>query len=160
MTIAGCTAETDTTAPAQPESQKRLERHAHEAVESLDHLVSSLKEDLKAKAGQVGDGLAKDIAKEVEKAFDEMKSLADDFEKQAEGLGERAKARFESARVELDKTRDELAKKFEEFKNSSGETREKLLSGLYDAVLEMKAALDKAAQALADKAPNEASTPV
>jgi hypothetical protein len=113
---------------------------------SIDEAVSKLKTDLKDAAETAKTQIAENAEAEIEKIAKELVEIAADFEKNAGQLQGEAKDQFEKLRIEFNDKKAVFEQKFKAFREDSDGKKPELLKGLYDALAEMKDAMDRAAE--------------
>ena len=132
-----------------PAAEKPVPREAAETqkLPSLDEAVSKLKDDLKDAAEAAKAHIAENADAEIERIAKQLQEVADDFGANSDQLQGEARTRYDEMRMEFEKKKELFDQKFREFREGSAGAKQELLKGLYEALTEMKDALDRAAEA-------------
>ncbi|MBM3290516.1 MAG: hypothetical protein FJY92_10225 [Candidatus Hydrogenedentes bacterium] len=127
-------------------------------IPSLDDAVSKLKDGLKNTTDAAKAKIAENAEVEIDRIFQQLDEVADDFAENADQLQGDAKDQFDEMRIAFEDKKVVFEQKLKEFKAGSAGAKAELLKGLYDALAEMKDALDRAAEAFRQGAAPPAKT--
>ncbi len=142
-----------------PEDTPKSSTEVSVTLPSLDDAVNKLKSDVKDVAEAAKEKFSENAEAEIERIAKQLDEVAGDFNANADQLQGDAKEQFEKMRIEFDEKKETFQQKLKEFKEGSEGTRTELLKGLYDALADMKSALDRAAEAFRQSAPPAESKP-
>lgn len=142
-----------------PEASPKASTEVTIKLPSLDAAVDKLKTDVKDVAEAAKDKLAENAEAEIERIARQLDEVAGDFDTNADVLQGDAKEQFEKMRIEFVQKKETFQQKLKEFKEGSEGARTEMLKGLYDALADMKSALDRAAEAFRQSAPPAESKP-
>ena len=123
------------------------EQEASQQLPSLDDAVSKIKSGVKDAAEAAKAHVAENAEAEIDRISKELLEVADDFAAHSDQLQGAAKDEFEKLRIQYEEKKTVFDQKLKEFKAGSVGAKAELLKGLYDALSEMKTALDRAAEA-------------
>ena len=136
-----------------PEASPKSSTEVTVKMPSLDAAVDKLKSDVKDVADAAKEKLSENAEAEIERIAKQLDEVAGDFNANADQLQGDAKEQFEKMRIEFEQKKEAFQQKLKEFKEGSEGARTELLKGLYDALADMKSALDRAAEAFRQAAP-------
>lgn len=113
----------------------------------LDDAVSQLKSGLKDAAEVAKSKMTVDAEAEIDRISKQLYDVADSFAKNAGSLQGDAKSNYDKVRITYEEKKAVFEQKLKEFKEGSAGAKAELLKGLFDALADMKSALDHAAEA-------------
>lgn len=142
-----------------PETSSKSSTEVTIKMPSLDAAVDKLKSDVKDVADAAKEKLSENAEAEIERIAKQLDEVAGDFNTNADQLQGDAKDQFEKMRMEFELKKEAFQQKLKEFKEGSEGARTELLKGLYDALADMKSALDRAAEAFRQAAPPAENKP-
>ena len=132
---------------ATPEGPPVGQSAEKQNLPSLDEAVSKLKTDLKDAADAAKSTLADNAGAEIERISKQLQEVADDLGKDSGKLEGEAKEQYEKMRIEFEDKKAVFEEKLKTLTEGSTAARKELLKGAYDALAEMKDALDRAGEA-------------
>ncbi|HRK33497.1 MAG TPA: hypothetical protein PLJ47_02790 [Candidatus Hydrogenedentes bacterium] len=128
-------------------------------VPSIDGAMDDLKKSAEEFKDAAKQQVTESAGAEIERLYGELKEVADSFQQNAGKLEGDAKEQFEKVRGEFEDKQKEFESKLEEFKSGSGAARDELLKALYEALTDMKDALDRASKAFREGAEKSSPQP-